>query len=348
MIEKQTCVLPEWEKQSGVMLTWPHRESLWADMLDDINPVFTAVSKAVSDRQKVLITCYDAAHQHEIETILKNAQVNLNNVQFHVIPANDIWARDHGPLTAKDNQGKCLLDFTFNGWGEKYEHRLDNALNSELHANKAFGESRLIRVPLVLEGGSVEVDGHGTLMTTSQCLLSTKRNPHLSRAALEAELKTQLGVNRILWLNHGHLEGDDTDGHIDTLARFVNPHTIAYVTCDDINDSHYHDMKAMEAELKAFVDYEGNPYRLVPLPWPGAHYAKRDGHRLPATYANFLIINNAVLVPIYHVPQDEKAIEILSQCFPHHEMIAIPAVPLIQWHGSVHCMTMQLPEGMML
>lgn len=198
---------------------------------------------------------------------------------------------------------------------------------------------------LVLEGGGIETDGEGTLLTTEACLLNPNRNPTLSRAEVEAQLGEDFGVDRVLWLANGHLEGDDTDSHIDTLARFCNPTTIAYVRCDDSNDPHYEALAAMEQELQAFRQRNGDPYRLIPLPWPQACFDPEDGHRLPATYANFLIINQAVLVPTYGDPADATALSALAVAFPEHTLIPIECVSVIRQHGSLHCLTMQLPQG---
>ncbi|MFL6647021.1 MAG: agmatine/peptidylarginine deiminase, partial [Sulfurifustaceae bacterium] len=238
-----------------------------------------------------------------------------------------------------------LLDFQFNGWGGKYAHDLDNLITRRLHEGDAFGSTSLETIDLILEGGAVEVDGSGTLLTTSRCLLAPTRNPRLAREAIEQELRDWLGLNRILWLEHGALEGDDTDSHIDTLARFCDARTIAYVTCDDPSDTHYRELKAMEAELKAFRAADGSPYRLVPLPWPRAQYD--EDRRLPATYANFLIINGAVLVPTYRDPADAVALRRLGECFPGREIVGIDCLPAIAQNGSLHCLTMQLPEGVL-
>jgi len=269
----------------------------------------------------------------------------MARVSLYPVPSNDSWVRDHGPITVlREGQG-LLLDYQFNGWGNKYESGLDNRLSIRLHEMGAFHSMAMETLDFVLEGGSIEVDSQGTLLTTTECLLSPERNPQYSRDEIETLLKRQLGVERILWLEHGQLEGDDTDGHVDTLARFCDDHTIAYVSCDDKADSHFASLKAMEAELKGFSDTDGKPYRLVPLPLPAAQYDE-EGQRLPATYANFLIINGAVLLPTYDDPLDVVAAERLAECFPQREIIPIDARPLIHQYGSIHCVTMQLPAAM--
>jgi agmatine deiminase len=240
-----------------------------------------------------------------------------------------------------------LLDYEFNGWGGKYAYALDNLITRRLHTQGAFGAAPLETVNLILEGGSIEVDGQGTLLTTARCLLAPTRNHGRTRAQIETTLAEQLGITRFLWLEHGYLAGDDTDSHIDTLARLCDANTIAYVTCDDPADEHYAELQAMEKELQAFRTAAGQPYRLVPLPWPRARYDD-GGARMPATYANFLIINDAVLVPTYDDPADQIALERLRDCFPGRTVIGIDCLPLIYQHGSLHCVTMQIPAGVLL
>jgi len=338
---------PEWAKQSGVMLTWPHRETIWAETLEDIDHVLVAVAKQITCREKLVISCFDQSHLQHINTLLKSGGVAVNNVAMYVAPCNDIWVRDHGPLSILHQHKTILLDFIFNGWGNKYPCANDNEITRSLHAQHAFGSTHLKSVEMVLEGGAIEVDGKGTLLTTSRCLLAKTRNPSMAKSEIIQQLQQLLGIKKILWLNHGYLAGDDTDGHIDTLARFTDPHTICYTRCTDKKDEHYTALCAMENELHTFTDYQNNPYQCVPLPWPQARYANDDGRRLPLTYANFLIINDAVLVPTYDDPADTEALNILAACFKEREIIGINCLPVIQWYGSLHCMTMQLPLGVL-
>lgn len=337
---------PEWAPQSGVMLTWPHPGGDWAQRLADVEHVFATIAREIVRRERVLIACYDPAHGAHVEAMLGAAEVDTARVILKIAPSNDTWARDHGPITVLCRGQPVLLDFGFNGWGGKYPHDLDNRITRRLHETGAFGRIPLETLDMILEGGSIEADGSGTLLTTTRCLLAPSRNPGLSKQQLGQELSEWLGLNRILWLEHGRLEGDDTDSHIDTLARFCDSRTIAYVACDDPHDAHYRDLKAMEEQLKSFRAADGSPYRLVPLPWPGARY---DGERrLPATYANFLIINEAVLVPTYRDPADSVALERLKQCFSNRDVIGIDCLPLIAQYGSLHCLTMQLPAAVLL
>jgi agmatine deiminase len=335
---------PEWAPQSGVMLTWPHAHGDWAKRLTQVEPVFTEIARQISWREKVLISCYDRGHRERLGKHLAAAGVDMRRVILRTVPSNDTWARDHGPLTVMCQNELLLLDFGFNGWGGKFGYELDNQISRKLYALDSFGQTPMQTVDFVLEGGSVEVDGGGTLLTTARCLLAPTRNPKLTRDQLEQKLKEFLGLNRILWLNHGYLAGDDTDSHIDTLARYCDKNTIAYVSCDDLRDEHYAELNAMEEELKTFRAADGQPYRLVALPWPRAKFDD-EGQRLPATYANFLIINSAVLVPTYEDPADNVALARLQECFPDREVVAINCLPLIYQFGSLHCITMQLPAG---
>lgn len=346
-MKKSYYLPPEWSTQSGMMLTWPHQRTIWSDMLDKIDKVYVEVVSHVARYQKVMITCFDMAHQNHIIRLLQSAKVFLDNVHLYLVPSDDIWVRDHGPISVFYDGKPMLLDFTFNGWGGKYPATQDNKITRALHEIKGFGETPLETLDMILEGGAIEVDGKGTLLTTQRCLLSKTRNPSLTQTDMSDCLKTLFGVNRIIWLQHGGLEGDDTDGHIDTLVRFVNPHTLCYVHCDDPHDEHFTRLQMMEEELRELVDYQGNPYQLVSLPWPRAHFADVDGRRLPATYANFLIINDAVLVPTYDDPADSEALRIFALLFPDRKIIGIHSVPVIQWYGSLHCMTMQLISGVL-
>lgn len=328
----------EWEEQSAVQLTFPHPATDWAPVLASVLPCFVEIALAISRFEPVLIVCEDVQ-------IAKNsfkAPVPAN-IHFVELPNNDTWARDHGGITVAELGQPVILDFIFNGWGLKFPANDDNLITGRLFDQGVF-QAKYQHGGMVLEGGGIESDGQGTLLTTSECHLSLNRNPHMSRSDIEIALKDRLGVNRILWLEHGYLAGDDTDSHIDTLARFCTPDTIAYVQCTDPTDEHFEELALMEKELQQFRTAEGAPYHLVPLPWPNACYDE-NGERLPATYANFLIINNAVLVPTYQVPQDSEAIEIMSKIFPDRTVIGIDCSSLILQHGSLHCVTMQYPKG---
>ncbi len=331
----------EWHLQSAVQFTFPHAKSDWATTLEQVIPCFVSCIEAVSRLEKVLVVCADLEATHPL--LRKARQENLILVE---LPSNDTWARDHGAITILEDGQPVLLDFVFNGWGLKFAADQDNQLTRRLFAKGIFKTKDIRHGGLVLEGGGIESDGQGTLLTTTACLLSPNRNPHLAKAELETQLKTLFGLQRILWLENGHLLGDDTDSHIDTLARFCDVETIAYVQCTNPDDPHYDSLQKMEAELQAFLTLEGQPYRLMPLPLPSPVFAE-DGHRLPATYANFLIINEAVLVPIYDVPEDAEALSLLADCFSNREIITINCRALIEQHGSLHCISMQYPAGVL-
>ncbi len=337
----------EWAPQSAVMLTWPHAGTDWQDSLDTVESAFRAIAKAVLRHEHLVLSCEEADRLSRVRDSLNAwAQANAlpGRVQATAAPANDTWARDHGPIAVEEDGQVQLLDFRFNAWGDKFEWRKDDALNRLLSEAGLFGRTPLTAVDFVLEGGSIESDGQGTILTTSECLMATARNPDLDRSGIEGMLARTLGAERVLWLNHGYLAGDDTDSHIDTLARFCAPDHIAYVACDDQEDEHYPALQAMADELRQFRTADDRPYRLTALPWPQACYGE-DGERLPATYANFLIINDAVLLPVYDVPQDDEAIRVLGDILPDREIIPINCRPLIEQHGSLHCVTMQVPAG---
>jgi agmatine deiminase len=333
----------EWEIQDGVLMAWPHEGTDWAYMLDDIRPVFIDIIKQITRFERVLLIAPLAASATEY---LGSGGVDLTRVTVCEIPNNDTWARDFGPITVIFNNKPILLDFGFNGWGLKYPAHFDNLISRELKKNGLFLPN-LNTIGLIMEGGSIESDGLGTILTTAECLLSPNRNPQLNKSEIEQALASLMGAKRVLWLNHGSLTGDDTDSHIDTLARICPDNTIIYQTCDNPLDEHFEPLKMMEKELQQFTAPDGSPYRLIPLPWPKARFDEQ-AHRLPATYANFLIINGAVLVPTYRDPENDRlALDKIARAFPNREIIGIDSLPLIEQHGSLHCITMQLPQGVL-
>ena len=331
----------EWAPQSGVMLTWPHEGTDWVYMMNEVENCFAEIAGTIAEVEKVLIVCRDKSR-----VAAKLNFTNAKNIFFAELPSNDTWARDHGAITVYIDNKPVLYDFTFNGWGMKFAADKDNQLNRLLLKGNFFRKEidLLNQQHLVLEGGSLESDGQGTLLTTRQCLLSFNRNDFLTEKELEGQLKELFGFERVLWLSSGYLTGDDTDSHVDTLARFCSPEMIAYVKCDDPEDEHYEALAKMESELRRFKTLGGNPYDLVPLPMADPVYDE-EGQRLPATYANFLIINKLVLLPMYQSGKDQIAYEQLAKTFPDREIRGINCLPLIQQHGSLHCVTMQFPEG---
>lgn len=335
--------LPEWHNQWGVLLAWPHPDTDWADNLAAAEICYTEIVQAISQREAVLLLCHDDVHQAHIESVLTASNSERGRVHCVQMPYNDTWARDFGFITVLAAGKPRLLDFTFNAWGGKFDATLDNAVNANLLQHPLLAGQTLEAHPLVMEGGSLETDGQGTLLTTEICLLNPNRNPSLDRAQIEIQLRSSLGVERILWLANGHLEGDDTDAHIDTLARFADAHTLIYMSCDDPSDSHYGALQAMQTELQALRQADGTPYRLLPVPLPAGIY--EDGRRLPASYVNFLIINGAVLLPVYGDERtDPIAIAQTQAAFPQHDIIPIDCRALIAQNGSLHCVTMQIPH----
>lgn len=324
-------------------MAWPHEGTDWAYMLDDIRPLFAEIIYHITRFERVLLTAPDAASAADY---LKSAGVDLATVTICEVPSNDTWARDFGPITVIFNDKPVLLDFGFNGWGLRFPANHDNLISRRLKQQGAL-KPNLNTIGLVMEGGSIESDGLGTIMTTAECLLSANRNPQLDKSEIEQALSSLVGAKRILWLNHGYLAGDDTDSHIDTLARICPENRILYQACDNLVDEHYGPLKLMENELKNFTAPDGSPYLLTPLPWPAARFDEQ-AHRLPATYANFLVVNHAVLVPTYRDPENDRlALERIGQAFPGREIIGIDCLPLLEQHGSLHCVTMQLPQGVL-
>ena len=312
--EQRSTFLPsEWFPQSGVQLTWPHAETDWCDMLPEVTDCYLHMAYEIASREKLLIVTPEPEAVRQLLQTKLPART-LENIILTECPTNDTWARDHGFLTLITENGPMLLDFKLN---------------------------------FIIEGGSIESDGAGTILTSSECLLSPNRNETYQRPDVEQRLKSEFHAEQILWVDHGYLSGDDTDSHIDTLARLCPNNTIAYVQCTDSSDEHYEALTRMEEQIKSFRTLEGEPYHLIPLPMPAAIHDE-DGTRLPATYANFLIVNGAVLMPTYGQPaNDELARKQLQKAFPKHEIVGIDCCSLIRQHGSLHCCTMQFPLGVL-
>lgn len=336
----------EWEPQAGVMLTWPHPGTDWVDSLDSVIPVFARIGAAISHRELLLVTCASDAMRHRARAALVEAGADLSCCRFACAPSDDTWARDHGPIACVDAEEPVLNDFGFNGWGGKFDASLDDALSRRLAVNGVFGRARMVTRDLVLEGGAIETDGTGTLLATRCSVIDPLRNPGVDVASVESRLRAWLGLERFLWLDHGAISGDDTDSHIDTLARFTDATTLVYATAP-AGDADAPALDAMAAELRALRTAGGARYRLLPLPFAGVHRGP-DGRRLPATYANFLVINDAVLMPGYGVDADAEAAAVLATAFPGREILVIDCRPIIAQNGSLHCLTMQFPVGLQL
>ena len=333
----------EWEPQGFVQLTWPHPDTEWYD-LPHVLDCYVEVAKAITRYEPLLVVCRDKAEC--LEDMRSRGYEPSAHVRFVECPLNDTWARDHGAISVVGEKGeKAVLDFVFNGWGLKFGSDLDNQITRTIFRQGVWAPDVQYRDmrPFVLEGGSIDTDGCGTLMATSECLLSLNRNEYLSREEIEARLSQAFGLKRILWLDHGGIAGDDTDSHVDILARFCSEDTIAYTACDNPSDENYAPLKAMEEQLRSFRTLDGKPYHLVPLPLPEPMYL--EDYRLPASYANFLVVNGAVLMPGAGSALDEAAASQLRRAFPGRKVEIIDCRALLSGHGGLHCITMNYPEG---
>ncbi len=334
----------EWETQAGILLAWPHAGTDWAERLEAVEHTYVAAIAAILPRQPVLLCVADAAVRARALACLSAAGVDIARLRLVEVPYDDTWLRDSGPITLRAADGGfILLDFRFTGWGGKFEASRDDALVGALHERKCFVNSVVESIDFALEGGAIETDGAGTLLSTWRCL--HERHPDRPRAGIEAVLRSSLRVDRILWLEHGYLEGDDTDAHVDTLARLVAPDAIVYQACDDPDDVHFAELAAMAREIGALRTRSGAPYRSFALPW--ARPIIDGGRRLAASYANFLVINGAVLMPAYDDPADAVAKSVLAAAFPDREIVPVPCRALIWQNGSLHCISMQLPAGVL-
>lgn len=338
----------EWHEQEFVQLTWPHRGTDWADIYEDVIECYCNMAREISSREQLLIVCQ---YPDEVKRHLCSHDISTDNIRLFCCKNNDTWARDHGFISMIEGDKRYLIDFQFNGWGMKFASNFDNQINANMFNQKAVSGEYINQLDIVLEGGSIESDGEGTILTTTPCLMAPNRNSKLTKADIEECLLRIFNAKRMLWLDNSWLAGDDTDGHIDTVARFCDANTIAYVQCLDTQDEHYQELHAMEEQLKTFRQADGLPYHLIPLPMPDAIFDEddvdEDGNpqRLPATYANFLIINGAVLYPTYNQPEnDALAHQQLQSAFSNHELVPIDCRVLIRQHGSLHCCTMQFPR----
>ena len=358
----------EWEHQRAVLLSFPHEHSDWASQIDRARECFLHIIESIIAFESVLV-CIDCEDYAGLQAIYARFAPDVpcsleitpfatlaltESITLAFVPTNDTWARDFGAITCaldfapdptqptqtSTPESNLLLHFNFNGWGLKYPANFDNQITRHLHTLGAI-TGALESHALVLEGGSIDSDGAGSILTTTACLLEPNRNPTLTKLELESSLREILGIDRVLWLEHGYLRGDDTDSHVDMLARFIDEHTIAYVSCDDEHDEHYTELKLMERELQALRTKNGEPYKLIALPFVPAIYDE-SGERLPASYVNFLFVNGALLVPIYDESSDDLALSLLRSALPDRKVLGVHARTLIEWHGSLHCVSMQL------
>ena len=323
-------LIAEFEAQSFTQIIFPHKKTDWVEYLKEAEKTFINIINAIIKYQKCLVVCYD------INAVKKHFSEN-KNLFFVEYETDDTWARDCSALCVEDNLKVKLLDFTFNGWGGKFEASKDNAMTKNINKDVTTHD-------FVLEGGAIESNGVDTILTTSQCMLNKNRNAELDSIQITKKLNSFFGATKILYLNHGYLAGDDTDSHIDTLARFIDKSTIMYVKCEDKDDEHFTELRLMEKELQTIAD--DNNYRLIALPMCDAIYYEKE--RLPATYANFLFVNGAVLVPTYGVRQDEEVLQIFRDTFTDRDIVEVDCSVLIRQHGSLHCVTMNFATNLSL
>jgi agmatine/peptidylarginine deiminase len=339
-----TLRLPaEWEPQAAILVAWPHADTDWSDRLDSVESTYAALVAGITRFQPAIILVADESIRQRAGDILAGRSVDTARIRFVSLAYDDTWLRDSGPITLSDGKNFTLDDFRFTGWGGKFEASLDDRIVSELIERRVFVDARHRHIDWALEGGAIESDGQGTILTTWKCL--HLRHPDLSREQIEATLIETLAAQRVLWLDHGYLEGDDTDAHIDTLARLAPDDAIVFQSCDDTEDSHYAELESMASELAGLRTLAGKPYTLHALPWPKPIID--EDRRLAASYANYLIVNGAVLVPAYGDAADDEAARIIGLAHPGREIVQIPCRSLIWQNGSLHCVTMQLPQGVL-
>ncbi len=333
----------EWEPHEATWLAWPHKEASWPGKISAIPPIYSEIVRHLSTCEKVRIEVCDEEMRDEARRTLEHYSAWNENVELHLIPNNDAWARDHGPIfVVKDQDGTRELgvtDWIFNSWGDKYPPTdLDNKVPGKI---ASMYKLEYWAPGIVLEGGSIDVNGKGTLLTTEACLLNKNRNPHLTKEEIEAYLKAYLGVRHILWLGDG-IVGDDTDGHIDDLARFIDERTIVTVVEENPADENYDILQYNLGRLYGMRDQDGQPFRVVTLPMPAPVIF--EDTRLPASYANFYIANKVVLVPTYQCENDPRALAILKGLFPHHKVIGVNCTDLVWGLGAIHCISQQQPR----
>jgi agmatine/peptidylarginine deiminase len=343
MTESKLRLPAEWEPQAAVLLAWPHAATDWAARIDVVEDTYVALVAAIARFEPAIVCVPDAEIGAHAAARLDDAGADPARVRFLEIPYDDTWLRDSGPITLRGGNDRFVLaDFRFTGWGGKFDATRDDALVAGLIERGVFRiDAQHQRVDWALEGGAIESDGRGTILTTWRCLHA--RHPDQSRELIELTLRNALSAQRVLWLDHGCLQGDDTDAHIDTLARLAPDDAIVYQACSDPDDPHYRELDSMRVELEALRSLGGNPYRLFPLPWPRPIFD--EGRRLAASYANYLVVNGAVLVPAYGDAVDDAAAQTIALAHPGREIVQIDCRPLIWQNGSLHCVTMQLPAG---
>lgn len=316
----------EWEEQEALIVVFPPQKSDWAHSIKEIHQSYLEFIGKIARFQKCMVICED-------KKILSTALPSLQNIELIEMPTNDTWIRDFGGINVYKNGKRQTYDFVFNAWGNKFDASIDNTITKRLF-DEGYLSGKLKSFDFVLEGGSIDTNGEGVMLSTAYCLFEENRNPELSKKKIKKTLMKLFGLKELIILKHGALMGDDTDSHIDTLARFINKNTIAYVKCYDKNDAHYKELKKMEKELQK------TGFDLLPLPLPSPKYF--NNHRIPATYMNFVLINNAVLVPTYSDTYDKEVLATFARHFPEREIVGIESSVFIREHGSLHCASMNI------
>ena len=330
----------EFEKHESTWLSWPHKEASWPGKIESIYPAYSFFVRTVAKYELVNINVADGTMKSQAIEHLSRAGANLSNIRFHLNPTNDAWCRDHGPafLVNRKDKKKVIVDWGYNAWGGKYPpFDLDDVIPTRIGTELKLS---VFNPGIVMEGGSVDFNGAGTVLTTTSCLLNKNRNPDLSQAEIEEYLIDYYGVEQILWLGDGVL-GDDTDGHIDDITRFVNTHTVVTVVEENESDENHHPLEENLKSLEKMRLTNGQPLQIISLPMPSP--VVYEGQRLPASYANFYICNGAVIVPTFRCKNDHRALQILEKAFPHHEIVGIDSVDIIWGLGSFHCLSQQEP-----
>ncbi len=333
-------VMPaEWQRHTAIWLAWPYDPTTFPDRVERVEQTYVQIVKEIHESEEVNLFVIDEPTKKKAAAMFKQAGIDLSRVRIYVSDYADVWFRDYGPIFVKNPRHElAMIHWEFNSWGEKYETLLKDKEIPEV-INKDM-RLRCFKPGIVLEGGSIDVNGEGTILTTEQCLLNSNRNPHLNKHKIEQYLSEFLGVRHFIWLKRGIL-GDDTDGHIDDLARFVNPTTIVCAYEDDSNDADYDALKENYDLLRKSVDQDGNPLTIIKLPMPKVE--SDEGYRLPASYTNFYIGNTKVLVPVFDHPNDQKALSILQDLFPTRKVVGICCKDLVYGFGTLHCISQQQP-----
>jgi len=337
--EQGFCMPAEWEKHDAIWLAWPYDPTTFPDRVERVESTYVQIVKEIHEGEEVNLFVIDEPTKKKATKMFKASNIDLTRIYFYVSDYADVWFRDYGPVFVKNqNHELAMVHWDFNSWGEKYETLLKDRQIPDVINQKM--DMRCFKPGIVLEGGSIDVNGKGTLLTTEQCLLNKNRNPHLCKQEIEKFLNDYLGANNFIWLKCGIL-GDDTDGHIDDLARFVNPTTIACAYQEDQNDVDYDALKENYNILCQSVDQDGNKLKIVKLPMPKV--ISEEDERLPASYTNFYIGNQKVLVPVFDHKNDAKALAILQELFPTRKVVGIRCVDLVYGFGTIHCISQQQP-----